>query len=105
MQPLEWKGAESQRFSGGRQHIRQEGELTQFMHSNSMQPSFGIRTFSDQPSATKEFRPCLKVFENSYHLNQKEIDPRGVKCALAPSQVERFRRELGHVVGGSQTKK
>lgn len=46
MQPTEWKGQHSQRFSGGRRHISPEGELNTFFQSNLAPHPLGIRTFA-----------------------------------------------------------
>lgn len=100
MQPPEWKGQQSQRFSGGRKHLSPEGELNYMLQSNSVSHPIGIRTYDERLSDEQRFRPCLKTFDDSYHSNQKEIDLRGIKYLTLPEQAERRRKEKGHVVGG-----
>jgi len=92
MQPPEWKGATSQRFSGGRIHLKPHDELNTLMQSNSMTQPLGVKTYGERLSDEKQFRPCLRIHEDSYNLKQKEIDLRGIKHCTLPPQPERVRR-------------
>lgn len=66
MQPPEWKGATSQRFSGGRLHVKPQDELNHLLLSSSEPKNFGIKTYELGQTSEQQFKPTIRIFPNSY---------------------------------------